>query len=126
MTGFLRFMPLTLGLAVLAALIVIVAGTITNPVAALALPVGLFSGLLLFAQPFLGVLALTVFSHLDAIQKLFFGFLPVSAFKLIAAGTSLVVLARAIDMRNSIRTAARDPVAMFAFLTTGMAVVSIV
>jgi len=124
-TRFVQLMPLTLAVTVLAALTVVVAGIVTNPVAALALPVGLFAGLLLFAQPFLGALALTIFSHVDAIEKLLFGFLPLSAFKLIALGTSLVVLARARDMRPSLRAAARDPVVTFAFLTMCMAVICV-
>lgn len=112
-------------LAVVAALAVIAAGSAITPLAALALPFGLIAGLILFAQPFLGVLALAVFSHLDAVEKLLFGFLPTSAFKLIAAGTALVVFARGADLRDSIRATARDPVALCAAMMVAMTFVSL-
>ncbi|CTQ34789.1 O-antigen ligase family protein [Jannaschia rubra] len=126
MTGFLRFMPVTLAFAGLAALAVVVAGGATNPVAALALPVLLLAVLLLFAQPFLGALALAVFSHLDAIEKLLFGFLPTSAFKLIAAGTALMILLQAVRLRDSIHAWQRNPVTVCAVTFTMMAAVCLV
>lgn len=106
----LRHMPTWMGFGGLAGLCVIAAGLVAHPLIAIALPIGLLAALLLFAQPFLGVLALAVFSHLDAVEKMLFGFLPLSAFKLITAGTVLVMILRGSEMRDHIRTALRDPI----------------
>ena len=122
----MRFMPVTLGFATLAAFGVLAAGAMIHPLAALALPVVFLGGLLLFARPILGALALTVFSHLDAIEKLLFGFLPTSAFKLIAAGTALMILLQAVRLRDSIRAYFRNPVTVCVVATTMMAVVCLV
>ena len=120
----LRFAPAWLATGGAGGLAVIAAGAAANPVLALALPFGLMAALILFAQPFLGVLALVVFSHLDAVEKLLFGFLPLSAFKLIAAGTALVVLVRGVHLRAQVLTALRDPVAACGAFVISMGTVS--
>lgn len=126
MTPWARSTATALVTGVLSALAVIVAAIAINPVAAIMLPFALFGAIALFAQPFLGVLSLIVFSHLDAVEKLLFGFLPISAFKLIAAGTALMVLARAVHLRGSIVNFMRDPVTICAFSIMGMSLVSLV
>lgn len=114
--GALRAVPVYLGAGVTGGLAVIAAGAAAAPVAALALPVALIAALALFAQPFLGVFALVVFSHLDAVEKLLFGFLPVSAFKLIAAGTAVMLVLRGVRTRPRIQKALREPVAICGML----------
>ena len=124
--GLARHLTTTLLVGALAALVVIAIAIATNPVAALALPIALLGVIALGAQPFLGILSLTIFSHLDAVEKLLFGFLPVSAFKLIAAGTALTVLVRGVRLRDGIHNFMRDPVSICALGVVSMAVVSMV
>ena len=119
MSSFVRYLPSTLGLAGLGAL-----STVALGVFALALPVALFGGLVLLSQPFLGVLALTVFSHLDGIQKALLGFLPLSAFKLIAAATAVVIVIQGARLRPRIKAVAREPVALCAVAMLALSVVS--
>jgi len=105
-----RDMPTWLGFGSLGGLCVVAAGLVANPLLAIALPVGLLAALFLFAQPFLGVVALSVFSHLDAVEKMFFGFLPISAFKLITASAVLTMILRGAELRGHVRTVLREPI----------------
>ncbi|MEM7074116.1 MAG: O-antigen ligase family protein [Pseudomonadota bacterium] len=101
-------------------------GAASHPLLALGLPVALLAGLVLFSSPFAGVLALTAFSHLDAIEKALFGFLPISAFKLITASLGAILLLRGWQFRNQLCLLLRDPVTTCAMLTIGCACVSAV
>lgn len=74
--------------------------------------VALLAGLALLAHPFLGVAAMAVFSHLDAVQNALFGFLPISAFKLIAGATAVAALLNARRSRGHARCAFKEPVVM--------------
>jgi len=90
----------------------VLAAALGAAAAAPALAAVLFAGLALVAHPFLGVAAMAVFSHLDAVQNALFGFLPVSAFKLIAAATALAALLNARRSRDHMRRVFREPVLM--------------
>lgn len=118
----LRTSPIWLGAGGTGGLVVALAGMAASPLLALALPLALIGGLVLFAQPFLGVAALVVFSHLDAVEKMIFGFLPVSAFKLIAAATAVIVCMRGLRTRERIGLALREPVVVCAvvFIAVGL------
>lgn len=107
-------------MAGVAALAVVIAGMVGNPALSLALPVGLAGALILFKHPFLGVLALAVFSHLDAVEKLLFGFLPLSAFKMITAGMVIVVLMKSASLRKDIHAFLREPITFFAITFASM------
>ena len=113
-------------LAMTGALVVMLAGAAGKITAAAAAPAALLAGAALLAQPFLGIAALTAFSHLDAVQKALFGFLPVSAFKLIAAATIAALLVNARDHRDRLRAALRDPVPVMAILFLALAAPSFV
>jgi len=103
-------MPTWLGFGSLGGVCVVAAGLVANPFLAIALPIGLLAATVLFAYPFLGVVALGVFSYLDAVEKLLFGFLPISAFKLITAGAVLTMILRGSELRDHVRTMLREPI----------------
>lgn len=111
-------------MAGIAALAVIVAAMAGNPVLAMALPIALAGGLILFKHPFLGVLALAVFSHLDAVEKMLFGFLPLSAFKAITAATVMIIMLKAATLRDDIFAFMREPITFFAMAFASMSLVS--
>ncbi|WP_308918058.1 O-antigen ligase family protein [Jannaschia sp. LMIT008] len=122
----LRVAPIWLGAGGLGGAAAVAAGAVGPSIAALALPVALIGAVVLFAQPFLGVLALVVFSHLDAVEKLVFGFLPVSAFKLIAAGTAVIIALKGMQTKDRMTLALREPVVVCGLLTLCAAQISAV
>ncbi|OED49882.1 O-antigen ligase family protein [Leisingera sp. S232] len=105
-------------------LLVVLVGLLANPVLTIAMPIGLMLGLLLFWHPFLGVLSLAVFAHLDAVEKLLFGFLPLSYFKLTAAACAVVMILRGSQLRAQIRTLLSEPVAILGLVFLVLAFVS--
>lgn len=109
------------GLAVLTTLI---AGIVSSPVLAIGFPIAIMGGIVFVAEPFLGLAALVFFSHLDSIEKLLFGFLPLSAFKMLTAGTVTLALLTAARNRDWIASTLRDPVVGFALLFGMLAIVS--
>ncbi|MHA6346614.1 O-antigen ligase family protein [Roseivivax sp. CAU 1761] len=113
-----------LAIAVLAVLAITVAGSLAAPALAAGAAAAAFGALALIAQPFLGVVALVTFSHLDAVEKLLFGFLPVSAFKLIAAATFAALLLTARRFRAQVRAMLRDPVAVMVMAFLILAAIS--
>lgn len=124
MRRFPNFLPMGLGTTGMGSLSVIAMGALANPVFAIAMPIALLAGVLLFAQPFLGVLALTVFSHLDAVEKLLFGFLPLSAFKLTTMSCAMILVLRGSQFRSQIHTLLREPIAACAGMLITIAFVS--
>ncbi len=110
----------------LGSLLAVGVGLVTHPVLSVALPIALLMGIWLFMQPFLGVLSLAVFAHLDAVEKLLFGFLPLSYFKLTAAATAVVLFLRGAQMRPQITILLREPVAVLGFLFLVLSFVSAV
>lgn len=109
---------------VVAALTTVVMGMASSPVLAVGLPIALICGVVLVAQPFLGISALVFFSHLDSIEKLIFSFLPLSGFKALTAATLAVTLITAVKRRDWIVSALRDPVVICALLFGLLGVVS--
>jgi len=112
------------GLAGISALTTVALGAAASPFLAVGLPVALIGGVVLVAAPLLGLAALVFFSHLDSIEKLMFGFLPVSAFKLLTAATLMATLLTMARYRASIVYALRDPVIVFAFIFALLSIVS--
>lgn len=87
-----------------------------SPVLAIGVPLAVIGGIALLAQPFLGISALVFFSHLDTIEKLLLGFLPLSGFKLLTAATVAATLLTAVRKRAWIASMFRDPVVVGALL----------
>jgi len=121
----LVFPGVMLALVILAALAVLAAGAIGISTLAFGSAIAIFGGIALVAQPFLGIGALVTFSHLDAVEKFLFGFLPVSAYKLITAATVAALLLNAHRLRDTVRGALRDPVVVLTLVFSLLAVVSI-
>jgi O-antigen ligase len=111
-------------LAALAALATLFIGVLASPLFAVALPVGALGGVLLLSEPFLGLMALVFFGHLDAIEKLLFGFLPLSAFKLITVATLAAVVVTGARTRTGLIYTLREPAAVFGILFCGLFAVS--
>lgn len=105
-----------LAVALAAALSTLVMGLAASPVLALGVPIALIGAIILVMQPFLGISALVFFSHLDSIEKLLFGFLPLSGFKALTVGTLAVTMMTAVQRRDWIASALRDPVVVCALL----------
>lgn len=114
-----------LAIVLMAVLAVMLAGAVSIAPMALGAAIALYGGIVLLAQPFLGAAALTAFSHLDAVEKLLFGFLPVSAFKLITAATVAALLLTAHRMRDHVRDVLRSPVVVMAIVFLMVAAVSL-
>lgn len=112
------------GIVGIAALGTLVMGLALSPVLALGLPVATLGGAVLLAEPFLGLAALVFFSHLDSIEKLLFGFLPISAFKLLTAGTVAATVLVAARRRDWVASMLRDPVVVFALVFALLAAIS--
>ncbi|WP_245727091.1 O-antigen ligase family protein [Paracoccus isoporae] len=89
---------------------VLLAGMAGTAPLAIGLGVALLGCVALLAQPFLGLATLAVFAHLDAVEKTLFGFLPVSAFKLLSGLTVLAILLNGPRLRRNIHDALREPV----------------
>lgn len=121
----LVFPAVMLAMAVLAALAVLAAGATGAPALAFGSALALFGGFALIAQPFLGIGALVTFSHLDAVEKVLFGFLPVSAYKLIAAATVVALVVNAHRLRDTVRGAVRDPVVVLTIVFSLLSVASV-
>jgi O-antigen ligase len=121
---FLWRLALFAGIVGTAALATILLGVLASPILAAGLPVAALGGILLLAEPFLGLAALVFFGHLDAIEKLLFGFLPISAYKLITVATLGAVALTGARMRRNIVYALREPVAVSAILFCGLFAIS--
>lgn len=63
-----------------------------DPIVFVALPAAIFGGFLLLKYPYLGVLGLIVFAHLDGISARMSKFLPLSFYELLAVGTIGAIL----------------------------------
>lgn len=115
--------PVVTGVTALSgSLSVLVAGMSGLAPLAIGAGVALLACLALLAQPFLGIATLTVFAHLDAVEKTLLGFLPISAFKLVSGLTVLAVLLNAPRLRGNLQAALREPVivAGIAFAAIGL------
>ncbi|HMM10283.1 MAG TPA: polysaccharide deacetylase, partial [Paracoccus solventivorans] len=97
------------GAAAAAGLATLAAALAASPVLALGVPLALIGAVVLLAQPFLGIAALVFLGHLDSIEKLLFGFLPLSGFKALTAATLAAALLTAARRRDWIAGALRDP-----------------
>ena len=104
------------GAAAAAGLATLAAALAASPVLALGVPLALIGAVVLLAQPFLGIAALVFLGHLDSIEKLLFGFLPLSGFKALTAATLAAALLTAARRRDWIAGALRDPVVACALL----------
>jgi len=114
----------TVVIVVVGGLAVLIAGLAGLAPLALGLGFAIAGGIALFVQPFLGVAALATFSQLDAVEKLFFGFLPVSFFKLVGATLTLAVLANSIRFREQFHSVMRNPVIVMGLVFFLMTLVS--
>ncbi|MFP7569964.1 O-antigen ligase family protein [Marivita sp. S2033] len=115
----------TLALALFGALAVLIAGLAGLPALALGAGFALAGGAVLLIQPFLGVAALATFSQLDAVEKLLFGFLPISFFKLTAAASVFAILANSLHYRDQIRRMLRNPVVVMGIVFLMLTLVSL-
>jgi O-antigen ligase len=115
----------TVGLVLLGGLAVLAAGTMGLAPLALGAGFALAGGIALLVQPFLGVASLAVFSQLDAVEKMLFGFLPISYFKLVGASTALAILANSLRLREHIQALLRNPIIVMGLVFFMMAVVSL-
>lgn len=104
------------GAAMAAALSTLAMAVAASPVLALGVPLALIGAVVLLAQPFLGAAALVFLGHLDSLDTLLFGFLPLSGFKALTAATLAAVLLTAARRRDWIASALRDPVVTCALL----------
>jgi hypothetical protein len=114
----------TVVISVVGGLAVLIAGLAGLAPLALGLGFAIAGGIALFVQPFLGVAALATFSQLDAVEKLLFGFLPVSFFKLVGATLTLAVLANSIRFREQFHSVMRNPVIVMGLVFFLMTLVS--
>lgn len=124
MTAVLLMTAVLMALVVIGALAVLVAGAAGLAPLALGAGVAAFGGIALVAQPYLGVAALTFFSQLDAIEKLLFGFLPISFFKLLGTATALAVLANGLRLKGQVQTMLREPIVVMGIVFLVLTVVS--
>ncbi|MCX8226677.1 MAG: hypothetical protein OTI35_11415, partial [Sulfitobacter sp.] len=115
----------TIGLVLLGGLAVLAAGAMGLAPLALGAGFALAGGIALLVQPFLGVASLAVFSQLDAVEKMLFGFLPISYFKLVGASSALAILANSLRLRGQIHALLRNPIIVMALVFFMMAVVSL-
>ncbi|ULB11727.1 O-antigen ligase family protein [Cereibacter azotoformans] len=107
-----------------AGLATLVAALAASPVLAIGVPVALLGGVVLLSYPFWGLGVLVFFSHLDSIEKLIFGFLPLSFFKALTAATLVVTVLTAAQRRPWIAAVLRDPVVAAALIFGALGVVS--
>ncbi|MCE6953152.1 O-antigen ligase family protein [Cereibacter sphaeroides] len=112
------------GTSVFAGLATLVMAVLASPVLAIGVPVALVGGVVLLSYPFSGIAVLVFFSHLDSIEKLIFGFLPLSAFKALTAATLVVTVLTAAQRRAWVATALRDPVVVAALIFGALGIVS--
>ena len=108
------------GIAGVSALATLLLGMIASPFLAVGLPIGILGGILLLAEPFIGLSMLVFFGHLDSIEKLLFGFLPVSGYKLITGATVAAVLLTGGRGRGGVVYALREPVAVLGLVFFGL------
>jgi O-antigen ligase len=114
----------TLAITAAAAPLVILAAAAGSPALALGAGAALAGAVALVAHPFLGVAALAVFSHLDAVEKALLGFLPISAYKLITAATVGALLLNARGLRARMAAVLREPATVMVIVFLALAVVS--
>ncbi len=116
----------TLAVIMIGGLAVLIAGLAGLAPLAIGLGFAVAGGTALFVQPFLGVAALATFSQLDAVEKLLFGFLPISFFKLTGASLTLAIMANSLRFREQFHSVMRNPVIVMGLVFFLMALVSLV
>lgn len=100
---------LPVGAGLLAALTTLVAAMAIKVELALAVPVGMLAGLLMFTRPILGLGLLFFFALMDAVEEALTGPLGISGFRTIALITLAGAMTMSVSRRHTLVIALREP-----------------